>query len=617
VDNSYTLTADTDFYAKWISIASTNQKIKAVFYDDGIEVRNMEEFPVNYITLQPHTRNGYSFNGWKEEGSAVTADPIYRASVDTNFTSDFELEEFTEINSVADLENISLNTTALSARYKLMKDIDLGGVNWIPIGSSGHSFTGIFEGNGKKITGLTINAPANDHVGFFGYLKDGARIANLTVELADAGITGKTNAGGIAGYVADNGSSKIVRIVNSHTKKSGTGGITALGSSDASGGGGIVGYAYKYVTIIGCSNEVAINSSNNAGGIVGNILGVAGDSKIYNSWNIGNITASASGSAYAGGIVGNGYYTVITNSYNTGEITSSGSSSTFAGGINGDGSNISDSYNTGVVHASGGNTLFYPYAGGITGSTSHSSNRNYNKGAVSASSPNGSAYAGGIAGILSHNCTNSYNTGTVSANTNATNTYRPYAGGIAGSQSGGIISGNYNTGDITATSASTGTGDVYSGGITGRQDGGEISGNYNTGDITASSASTGDVYAAGIVGYKTNTHPITNNAAANSSVTGSNAGTGTGTITINRILAYDEGGTIDDNFAFKDMNAIGAAFGGTLYKGIDKTEAELKTLSTYSADTPTGLGWKFGNDDENPWKMPDGGGYPLLYWQTD
>jgi len=33
--------------------------------------------------------------------------------------------------------------------------------------------------------------------------------------------------------------------------------------------------------------------------------------------------------------------------------------------------------------------------------------------------------------------------------------------------------------------------------------------------------------------------------------------------------------------------------------------------------TCEGLGWKFGNDDENPWKMGVGG-YPLpvFYWQT-
>jgi hypothetical protein len=46
----------------------------------------------------------------------------------------------------------------------------------------------------------------------------------------------------------------------------------------------------------------------------------------------------------------------------------------------------------------------------------------------------------------------------------------------------------------------------------------------------------------------------------------------------------------------------------------------LNTQSTYSntvnGDGLGGLGWKFGGNDANPWKMPAGGsGYPILYWQ--
>jgi hypothetical protein len=46
--------------------------------------------------------------------------------------------------------------------------------------------------------------------------------------------------------------------------------------------------------------------------------------------------------------------------------------------------------------------------------------------------------------------------------------------------------------------------------------------------------------------------------------------------------------------------------------GTDKTDAELKTQSTY-----TGLGWLFGNNDSSPWKIDanKNGGLPYLYYQ--
>jgi hypothetical protein len=46
--------------------------------------------------------------------------------------------------------------------------------------------------------------------------------------------------------------------------------------------------------------------------------------------------------------------------------------------------------------------------------------------------------------------------------------------------------------------------------------------------------------------------------------------------------------------------------------GADITTAQAKTQATY-----TGLGWKFGNNDDNPWKMGVGSyGLPVFHWQT-
>jgi hypothetical protein len=88
-----------------------------------------------------------------------------------------------------------------------------------------------------------------------------------------------------------------------------------------------------------------------------------------------------------------------------------------------------------------------------------------------------------------------------------------------------------------------------------------------------------------------------------------------------RIVSYIDGPTpISNNFALDTMTATGSAnFVVDSRHGVSKTDAQLRTQSTYSApingDGLGGLGWKFGNDDANPWKMPADGGYPILYWQ--
>ena len=84
-----------------------------------------------------------------------------------------------------------------------------------------------------------------------------------------------------------------------------------------------------------------------------------------------------------------------------------------------------------------------------------------------------------------------------------------------------------------------------------------------------------------------------------------------------RIVGYVSGSSlINNNFALSTMNVLGNTGDGRA--GIGKSDAQLKTQSTYSGaasgDGAGGLGWLF--DGANPsWKMPVGGGYPILYWQ--
>ncbi len=76
------------------------------------------------------------------------------------------------------------DTTYNSAYYRLMADIDLsvydnsntsfnGGRGWVPIGKSGRSFSGTFDGDGHTITGLYIDDAGMSGAGLLGYVSGG------------------------------------------------------------------------------------------------------------------------------------------------------------------------------------------------------------------------------------------------------------------------------------------------------------------------------------------------------------------------------------------------------------------------------------------------------------
>ena len=83
-----------------------------------------------------------------------------------------------------------------------------------------------------------------------------------------------------------------------------------------------------------------------------------------------------------------------------------------------------------------------------------------------------------------------------------------------------------------------------------------------------------------------------------------------------RVTGYIyDGCTVANNVAWAGMTVEGATVtGGTgsNVNGADISAAQAKEQATY-----TGLGWSFGANDENPWKMGVGD-YPLpvFYWQT-
>ena len=200
--------------------------------------------------------------------------------------------------------------------------------SWVPIGNSNKPYQGTFDGNGKTITNLYINA-SQVNMGLFGYTYGGT-IKNLTFEYANvtntnnyAGvlvgkafvgstlqnikisntcqIKGGKYTGGIAGYLDGNAYNCVncatvqgiqyigglcgyyCRTGNSMTACANYGNVTA----SSLGGGGLVGY-FNSGTIQDCANYGDVKGTERVAGMAGSV----NNGKIQNVFCYGNISVT-------------------------------------------------------------------------------------------------------------------------------------------------------------------------------------------------------------------------------------------------------------------------------------------------------------------------------------
>ena len=200
--------------------------------------------------------------------------------------------------------------------------------SWVPIGNSNKPYQGTFDGNGKTITNLYINA-SQVNMGLFGYTYGGT-IKNLTFEYANvtntnnyAGvlvgkafvgstlqnikisntcqIKGGKYTGGIAGYLDGNAYNCVncatvqgiqyigglcgyyCRTGNSMTACANYGNVTA----SSLGGGGLVGY-FNSGTIQDCANYGDVKGTERVAGMAGSV----NNGKVQNVFSYGNISVT-------------------------------------------------------------------------------------------------------------------------------------------------------------------------------------------------------------------------------------------------------------------------------------------------------------------------------------
>ena len=440
-----------------------------------------------------------------------------------------------------------------SAHYKLGANIDLTpGFTRIG-GSSSWPFTGSFDGNGYKISGLQTS--------LFGYTFGFSNciIKNLGVEIASTG----SNSSGLVYSSQGN-------IENCYV----TGGdINSTGSFL----GGLVGLQ-EWGVISNCYATVNVSGTSYIGGLVG----WQERGSIENSYATGNVNSNSSYSI-AGGLVGYAQGP-ISNSYATGDVSGGSRVGGLAGYQTNDGrrnSNITNCYATGNVNSSG------YYVGGLVGHAQCFISNSYAKGDVSgdsrvgglvglqergsiensyaASNVNSSGnYVGGLVGHAQCPISNNYAKGDVSGGSSV--------GGLVGWQERGSIENSYATGNVNSSGN-------YVGGLVGDQYGSssniDITNCYATGNVS------GAYYVGGLIGDSSG---VVSNNYSTGNVSGNNAGGVVG-------RQYISNSVITNSYRYQLATVNGAIRTENTPNGVHggvKTALELMTKATY-----TGNFWLF------------------------
>ena len=221
------------------------------------------------------------------------------------------------LKAVADIAN----NGNLGINITLTENINLTDMEWTPIGTNyNNAYTGIFDGNGHTITGLTVTG-SNDYAGLFGRIGSGGTVKNVKLEgVKIESDNDMSSVGGVAGDSYDG------NIENCSVSGSVSGNSTAGGVVGAQWGG----------SITGCSSSATVNAGIAAGGVAG---GTNSGASLTGCYATGDVTLVSNdiGTCYAGGVVGNnGSSSTLKACYAWGSVTGSKSSGTvYVGGVTG------------------------------------------------------------------------------------------------------------------------------------------------------------------------------------------------------------------------------------------------------------------------------------------
>ncbi len=465
----------------------------------------------------------------------------------------------TLIRSAADLQKVRDD---LDGNFRLENDIELSGA-FEPIGSEENPFVGVFDGNGKTISGLQI--AETDKAGFFaqiGYPEDDYEdddedvyqqgfVRNLNLVLVDGDAENPSIAGSaFAGAVAGRNYGRIEAVEVS--------GGSIQGSAEESRAGGIVGENSGYIKDVTISSNITASEADAVlGGIAGRnsgwidtatvsseitgsgadavLGGVAGENsgRINAATVNGDITGSEA-NVILGGLAGENTGSVDGGTLDRGSTLTASGESVFLGGIAGkNGGYINDSTVRGdTIISSGTNAVLGGFAGENTGYI------NSGRGSTGITASGTGSVLGGIAGENS-GCLRDMVSGET-GNITASGT-ESVLGGIAGKNSGQIDEGRVVRsiiGDET---------DAVLGGVAGENEG-DINGSTFSGSLERDGQELTDVLIGSNIEAADITYELINNGADLQKIRDNLAGTFKLANDITLRDAFDPIGSKDDPF---------------------------------------------------------------------
>lgn len=283
--------------------AGEHGSIASAYTNQVVEYGDSLNFPTVSVDAD------WVFLGWDHSLNGFTNDctvsaiyrPLSRGSGSS--VSPFQIE------TIEELEQINLNPASY---YVLINDLDFSGrTNETAIIApdsnglndsvyDGTPFTGTFEGNGYKISGLTIDGDRNDYLGLFGKIGQYAVIKNLTLE--NVSISGDQYVGGLHGY----------NYYGTFDHCTVSGAVTGRHYL-----GGICGYHERGV-FIDCHAEVDVTSFGSGWGAELGYAGGFSGLNQYGSVRESSASGDVLGESYVGGFYGYTTSATILDCYATG-----------------------------------------------------------------------------------------------------------------------------------------------------------------------------------------------------------------------------------------------------------------------------------------------------------
>lgn len=290
-----------------------NDAFAVTFYEDGREINTIA---VDNVPIRRNYRTNIIGQDILTDNVSLTIiiDPLFYGEYDYNYKgydinkvlyktadNEYALDTPEQLSFLAEVVNGGYNDFN-GITIKVVKDIDLAGWEWTPIGTDLRPFKGILDGTlptkadaaCATITGLKVNR-TNGAAGLFGTLNGTVKNLNLN----DVEVNGSFEVGAVAGRIFNDGLIENVNVENA----------VVNGNHWV---GGIAGYVYGSVN--NCSvNEIKVTALPNLygnvydnGDKVGGIIGLYAADNADEETVSGNAVTNAEIKGYRdlGGIAG-------------------------------------------------------------------------------------------------------------------------------------------------------------------------------------------------------------------------------------------------------------------------------------------------------------------------